>query len=357
MSRWSVAALILAFAALAGYSAQALILPADVLARAGRVDEARAAFEEWLSQNAGSEDLFAVLLRRLALDPDPEAVARAMEAHGASLNAAERATIGMLPADFAELSGAVEEAVELLRAPVAGAVADPERLGLLEAELGLRSETPRPTDPTATLYLATDEHLLAGRLRVAQSSLATLVAAYPHSPERFLAEARVARFTSEGTPDGDTAASPSVVRPFAAPSVLIGLGLAQLSGTGAAAPAFDSDSDSRDSSVLETIEQTDPVYAIQTGSYGDAANAHHVVVQLTQAGFPARTVASDADAESGEGAGTRQAAVFRVLVGAHLMQTDAEHLLEDLRAAGYDGFLRADGERSTLANQRTVPEQ
>jgi cell division protein FtsN len=203
------------------------------------------------------------------------------------------------------------------------------RLRTFEAELGLASDAPDPAHPAAALYLVTEQHLVAGQSAAAQQSLAALVAAYPASPERFLAEARVALLSPASAEP--LVPRPSVVRPYAAPSVLIGVAMADLSDDTRALATLPMVAG--DALVSAATEPPAPLYAIQTGAYSDQENAEHVVGQLIQAGFPARAAAA---------AGSVAANVVRVLVGVHLVQDDADRLLADLRAAGYDGFLRAE---------------
>ncbi len=325
-------ALAIALLALASSPLAALQLPqldADRLVSEGRIDEARAAFEAWLSENAESDDLFAVLLRRMALDPDPESVQRVIAVHAASLSDEQAAALRMLPIDFAELSGSHERAFELLSAAPA-TPAEPARAARLAGELGAdgagQGGVSVADDGAAALYQRSVDAWAAGDQSAAGEAFALLVARYPASPERHLA--------SLSSTDGN-AASPGgrelpIVVPFPAPEVLLRgayPALEQLT----AAPADDSATGGEAERVPPAALPPAPGYTIQTGAYRDAVNADHIANQLRQAGFPAQVEAST----TVEGAD-----IHRVLVGASLEREAAQRLLDELRAAGYDGFLR-----------------
>ena len=341
--------LVVGILALVSSSVAALQLPqlpqldADHLVREGRIDEARAAFAAWLDENAGSQELFAVLLRRLALDPDPQSVEQAAALYAAWLSDEQVAVLRMMPIDFAELSGSHERALQLMT--TAGAASPlPGRAALLAGELGTDGAAARSPAGAAALYQRALELARAGDGSAARDALAALTTAYPGSPERHLAERQLRELRpSDAEPaitldDGD--ARPTVV-PFPAPVVLLGSGsLATDFGVGelvaavatASATATDGDADTGADFAAEAPLPV-PRYTIQTGAYADAVNAEHVTNQLRQAGFPAQ-VAGSPTAE-----GTP---VHRVLVGARLERAGAERVLSELRAAGYDGFLRLD---------------
>ena len=316
-------------------------LDADHLVREGRIDEARTAFTAWLDENGGSHELFAVLLRRLALDPDPQSVDQAIALYAASLSDEQVAVLRMMPIDFAELSGSHERALQLMS--TAGAASPlPARVALLAGELGTDDVAARsPTGATA-LYQRALALARAGDRSAARDALATLTTAYPGSPERHLAERQLGQLhpsdAESANAPNEGGARPMVVS-FPAPVVLLGSGsLATDFGVGepvaavatASATATEVDADTDADSAAEAPLPV-PRYTIQTGAYADPVNAEHVANQLRQAGFPAQ-VAGSPTAE-----GTP---VYRVLVGARLERAGAERMLTELRAAGYDGFLR-----------------
>lgn len=318
-------------------------LEADRLVLEGRHEDARAAFDAWLSENGESEQLFAVLLRRLALDPDVQSVQRAIALHAASLSAEQVATLQMLPIDFAELSGRHERALELL-----GVASPPQsraRAAVLAKELsreadaitgGAAATVGTPIGAVFAYQRAIDAWF-AGDHSTASDALAVLAARYPASPERYLVERQLASLSSAGrNSSAPTEEATPIVVPFPAPLVLLGAAYPALQHLSAEpAPALGTTDGANHSSGADTAAAvaapTAPAYTIQTGAYRDAVNADHVANQLRQAGFPAQVEPS----RTVDGAN-----LHRVLVGANLQRTAAERVRTELRAAGYDGFLR-----------------
>ena len=124
-------------AALAGASAAAVQPPGDVaanLAGDGKLEAALALLDTWLADHPGDQRMFPALLRVVTAAPQQPTVDAVVERYRGRLAGDQIAVLRAAPADLAELSGGVVQALQALELP--GIPDASERRAALLLELG-----------------------------------------------------------------------------------------------------------------------------------------------------------------------------------------------------------------------------
>ena len=116
----ALAGLLLASATLGVIPVAAAQPPGDAaasLAAGGKLDAALALLDTWLADHPGDPRVFTTLLQVVAAAPRPPTVDTVVERYRSRLGGDEIAVLRAVPADLAELSGGVEQALQALERP------------------------------------------------------------------------------------------------------------------------------------------------------------------------------------------------------------------------------------------------
>ena len=331
------------------------------LAVAGKTNDALSVFHEWTLSHESEFALFPSIIDFVTISPKSSTVDIVLAVYSSFLTDKEIGIIRAIPVDWAELNGNIEKALEVIEKSsdsTQGSLfnADLRRLGLL-LELGyhrelqdvygtetpiqlsvvnvsnstkripienslikvfgaLESSTDGGYNGALAGYGLVSLYLAEGLLEEAKNIVTKLKEKFPKSPEYFLSLNRMNLKGLDGLE----------VKEFVSPALLIGSDLFESQN---AVSVLNADLLNQQSDLVgeEKTDLAETLFYVQIGAYSDFDNAQQMVYQLKNHGIEAKVEQDEDDLQ-------------RVIIGKELGRGKALNLLKQIRAIGFDGYLK-----------------